>query len=445
MHLLDFAGAAVHKEMSRTWEDGRLPDNLPVVIAARADEAPPDVLAAVQECIEKGRTRVFDSHPCTSARIRSALRENADGVFRADGPAAALFANFEGLCKSITLDYYRGELGLEITATNLISTADLTKRRKDEQRSREAAERYFCGAVTFIRPLAVDPYCAGKSSSPQETLNQLRRARASLEKAHGLIEATYGEYVSAEKTSAFAQAFVALTKAGVKLEPQKVALKSATPADVPAELTRAEQSMRGMNDRLVKIEEVLRMRIDCALALLRVPQIAARLPKAEELSRRCTTLLEALERIHNIGPGLAKARKAFPAYRSSIATLAGDFKTWAEKLHTPVMRQAAELYDVLAHVATVVEGQDYPFAHAGGRLKLRDFLFGRMPARDNPIEVMRTVERVLDRAQSLYERVMGELALIGEAVEAAAGLPRLSPAPPKQQAPESAPPGSNAN
>jgi Zn-dependent protease with chaperone function len=433
LQVLNAAASITFTEIGKAWEDGKLPDNFPAVMAARADEAPPAVLEAVEKQIAERRTRFFDSHPCDAARIRRAARENTEGVFRGDGPASALFANFDGLCKSLTLDHYRTVIGPNVTPANLISTEDLVRRRADAQRSEQAAARYFCGACSIFRPLGVDPFAKGSALSPRETLEQLRRARTALDKAQATIGSIYREYSAAEHVVIKAQVLEELAKAGIKLDPKQLDLKSASVQELPAERSAAEATVRGLNERMIKIETVLRMRLDGALALLRVEEVARRLPQAPKLERRCSTLLETLARIHLVRSALGKLRRGNPALRGLVHVLASDVETWAEELERPVLRISNEQLGIISTIRSTVEGQDYPFVHAKGPQKMGDFLIGIMPGRDDPIAVINCGERIIERSESLYGRVMGELALIAEAVEHTVGLPRM-PALPKLQA-----------
>lgn len=52
----------------------------------------------VRRRIRKSKTGLLDTHPADPERIENALRENADGVFKSDLPAEAVFQNFDLLC-----------------------------------------------------------------------------------------------------------------------------------------------------------------------------------------------------------------------------------------------------------------------------------------------------------------------------------------------------------
>ncbi len=91
----------------------KFPDDITRVMTKIVAEFPPDVRQQIQKSIESEKNGLFDTHPCDNARIASARRENAAGIFHAPGPASNLFRNLDNLAQGVTWDLYRA-MGAQI-------------------------------------------------------------------------------------------------------------------------------------------------------------------------------------------------------------------------------------------------------------------------------------------------------------------------------------------
>ncbi len=64
----------------------------------------PEILLFLEIKMMEEKTGLFDTHPCSAARIASAKREEVPGVFRIDGPASDLVCHFEPITRNVTWD-----------------------------------------------------------------------------------------------------------------------------------------------------------------------------------------------------------------------------------------------------------------------------------------------------------------------------------------------------
>ena len=122
---LDVAYQAATSDVQRFAGGGRLADNLPRLMLARAGAMRPAVLEALDTHLSTVKTGWFDSHPAPSARIRRAKREADSGVFADARPAAELFSNFAELARGVTWDMYRGVFGSRFQPAMMHPTDEL--------------------------------------------------------------------------------------------------------------------------------------------------------------------------------------------------------------------------------------------------------------------------------------------------------------------------------
>ncbi|MHC4066128.1 MAG: M48 family metallopeptidase, partial [Planctomycetota bacterium] len=420
LRVLVVASEAVQSDLAESWKDGRLPDNFPAVLMAKVDQVPKAAYRKTVESVDQSRTGLFDTHPSDAARIRRARRARADGVFRAEGPASLLFRDFEGLSKAVTLSYYQDLVGPRFSRQNLISTDALAQRQEQIQRGTSAAERYFRGSLTLIRPLRIDPYSQVSHLPPKECLAKLKQARQALAKSLPVIHKAYKGYVKADERMTEALVARTLLRGKLKIDPKGFHLPSATVDAARQALERAKEVKRNLAPELTTVESVVRLRLECALALLKVDQVARRIKDAERLLSRSQELLEVLNRVHEVSTIMTELRKEQPALHAlvtMIVELGPD-----EDLVARAREMMVSQHEHLAEVRRLLTDHRYPFEHADGSISLARYALGTFPARDDVSGTLAVVEGLWDNMESAYIRVMGELARIAERVEAAVGL-----------------------
>src|SRR6185437_1952057 len=105
--LLDTATRGAFADLDEFRREGRLADDLPRLIAANAEQLPPNILAQIDERLVEHETGLFDTHPCDRDRIANARALHAPGLFHRQSPATVLFGDFAALCRTSTFDFYR--------------------------------------------------------------------------------------------------------------------------------------------------------------------------------------------------------------------------------------------------------------------------------------------------------------------------------------------------
>ncbi|NOX57259.1 MAG: M48 family metalloprotease [Planctomycetes bacterium] len=422
MAELSLAGQAIDAEMAESWKDGKLPDNYPLVVAAKSDDIPDALRKVLREARSEQRTGLFHTHPSSAARIRRGRSDNSEAVFDVPGSPAELFSQFDGLCKSVTMFYYQGLIGPSITPANLMPTEAIFERRKQAKRGRQAAERIYCGAISALRPVRIDPYSKYLSDESEANIRRIKRAQAALGKNRPMIKKLYAQYAEATETLCAVRSIDAFVVAGVKIDPGVLNLKSETMAQVSEEKASAKRSLHEAELQIVKIEDVVKVRLEAAIGLLSSDAITGRVKGWERLKARSQTLLEVLAVFDHSRSTLTELRNEQLTLRVMINLLADDFESWSERLLSPAQRIAIKQHGTLSDLRSTLSNHTYPFSHADGRRSLAEYAIGKLPARDEIGDIGVIGDQTLDHLESLYHRVMGELAQVAEGAESAVGL-----------------------
>lgn len=428
---LSAAHSLVMGDLADAWKDRRLGDDLPGLIAAKVDEMPRELREAVKTLADERKTAVFSTHPTDRARKKRVRKENAVGVLRATGPASALFMNFESACKGITQIFYQRALGSHFRRDQLVSTDALKKRRRYIAAAEAAAARYFRECLTLLRPLEVDPYSKEGERPTAERVGKLRQAREAVAKSAPVMKKIYKRLIDAEDAGMNAQTARVLASEGVKFKAGDFGIEEPTVACARKAAEAARRTKESAAEDIQKIERVFRLRLECALALLKVPEFARRLTRADALFQRSRKLLSALSVVHGVGGELTQLRNGLPELRALTVLAFQNVEN--ELLVRRLVRGIDERNEMLLDLRRMLQEQPYPFEHADGSVTMAQYAMPEMPSRQDISALHDLVVDCLDNMNTLYVRCMGELALIAEKVEAAVGLKASGGAQPQKR------------
>jgi len=80
-----------HDQLVQAWEDKKLVDNLPRLIAHNATQLPDELDRALLNQMREAQTQVYDSHPSDNERIDNAMQQQAKGIFSLARQSQELF------------------------------------------------------------------------------------------------------------------------------------------------------------------------------------------------------------------------------------------------------------------------------------------------------------------------------------------------------------------
>lgn len=434
LRVLSVASDVTYAELSETFHEGRLGDNLPKLIASKADSFTSEERKAIREAALARGTGLFDSHPSDSERNKRARDAAEAGIFRLDVAASVLFDDFDELCRRVTLGFYRRQLG-EVPTASLVSTEDFRGTQDEERTGQEALARYVQGLLSASRMLRLEMPDLSKPSRPKESLMRLVTARMQFEEKLPEAKTAYEQLGRAFELQENAWLARCLLHAGIAPDARSFRLPSGDHRGVVRLEERATSIVTEHLPLVEAWENNVRRRMAAALECLHHPELFAEGDEHDRLVARAQELATAqLELQKNLDDVIELQR-----HLGALELLGAQL---ADENHQELIDQLGFMQNQAhEHLIASREGLIYarhPFAAGDEEITIGAYLIERLPERGlargaalfrvDPqlmTEVYEAGQIVGERYYSLYLRVLGGLAAIAERVETAAGLPPL--------------------
>ena len=185
----------------------------------------------------------------------------------------------------------------------------------------------------------------------------------------------------------------------------------------------AEREEQAAAEALARIETVLKLRMECVARLLREDGCSERIPDADRMRKQTGALVEwlgCMQQVSSTLPEILQRR----AYIQILSRLLQDRKN-DEGIAGRIDSALGDQFQALSELRFLLKEYEYPYDHADGRITMLQYAMTWTPSKNDGSEIIKAVEQLADRMQSLFFRVMGDLATIGENVEKALGLPPM--------------------
>ena len=403
LELLMVADLVVDDEIE-TGELGRLPDDLPALVAARARALSPAVVRRIRSAAFSQETGFFDTHPSIRDRVESCttrgprLREDRCARDRAlPGLSRTLQAGHAGPLRSRR----RARLRLHVGDRR----AGEETREIRGWRPGGRTDSLFPGPGSRRLAVLSEKAPAEAGAPPRGSRTQLEEFRSRLTRDLPAAREADLRCSRAREIRRLAHQAAALLVAGIPINPRYFRLQAANPGGLAAALERAREMEQGALADLRAYEQVQRERLGVAL-----------LPAASSTS---LSILGALRRIDDRLTELQSELGCFDVLAAAQAELPGN-----ESVRHHVEECRSRLCTRVEEMASQVGDVNYVFPNGSGSIPLVKHL---VPVPPRQGEGSRAARDFLSRASALHGRLLGELALIAEAAETTAGLPPLDP------------------
>ncbi|WP_020409256.1 M48 family metallopeptidase [Hahella ganghwensis] len=147
------AGRQLSDQLARaTWNDNRLPDNLPQLVALMTEQLTVEQKQHISAQMEQSQTQVWDTHPADNDRIAKAEENNFKGIWLHDFPASRLIPDFDALCKTVTMRWYH-QVGLKDVEKAVSPTKEILQ-LDQQQKTAEIAVGTFLNGMYSPRVIA---------------------------------------------------------------------------------------------------------------------------------------------------------------------------------------------------------------------------------------------------------------------------------------------------
>jgi len=339
-------------------ETGKLPDNIPLLLARRIQREP-------QQGVAPGTiTHWFPAAPSDELRILRVLKsKTTNGLWEEEGSATQLLVNFYELSRRATYFHYQNDWGLVLAHLKFITVEESISASRESVEIVSALNRYFKGMAHPERA-----FCgiAEESEAPQDAellMMELLDCRDWL--------ATYGDRMStalAEWSKTWAlvrdlEAALALTRAGLHI--QRNQYSGDSPDELREEIERQRAAMDNMESLLRQFEGRLETRMACCLELLAREPEEKLPPKMAEMRRILPHWVLVYESLGLHLPVLRELMTAFTAFNALGATVSGTVES--ASYVTTVQQMIPKVTMHVRDIARTLVQWPYPFAATSAR------------------------------------------------------------------------------
>ncbi|MGN6132993.1 MAG: M48 family metallopeptidase, partial [Aureliella sp.] len=433
LRRLGLAHAQSLSELQQFFLDGKLVDDLPELICLNRDQQSEEIVTALAASVEEEKGNWYDTHPTDRDRIAAGKKLKADGIFKLDAPAGALFHDLDGLSKAVSKDYYQATFEDQFREDMLASVEQLTSFKQASQAASDARQRMFGKSFTNLRVMHL-----GQPTDQAQPLSvsagQLRAARDEMDTRKAEYERASQTFDAADTKWLKGNQALALSRCGVALKAADwQELPIASHEAIAAATRQAQGELAALHEQLLAYEKSFAARVGGAVQWLftRCRETGdAELSSALERASRVLRCLAATDSTHR---AVLDLRNDCASLMAVFATTSGGQKI--TKAHVPVIQEhvgriTAKVNEILQKFASI----PYPFEHASGPIPMGTYLAPEATGELDPDQALETAQGLLGRYQYAYFRSIGTLAAIVEQVEAAAASEPASFAEPHASA-----------
>ncbi len=425
--LLNVAADVGFRDLHNAWREQRLCDDLPALIESRNFDMPLHIREHVLEEHVSGKAGWFDSHPSDAARIAAARRENATGLFTVDTPARTLFRNFTELSRVATLVFYKQRIGPKFDPGQVVQTGSLVEVRNQQRKNNGSLGRYFRGLICSDRP--VFPHLASAAMDPALRTERLLELRSQLLDAESSARAAAREFATADGRVQVLNAARDLRTAGIR---KSGAHDPSIDGMSDDGISHAEQTARReRNATRKRIDQILGLameRLALALAAERdqqEPRKASSAPvQADAIDFGEYDLAEPAPKTAGDAElaavnAMSAAVACFDGLRPHALALRlllthVRSNTRDQKLIQALIWHSRKAAILLREAGTSLGRVSYPFGDDGRSMSLAKYLIRAQPPEDQIGQVTAAANDAVQAYDSLYDRLMGNLASRGE-------------------------------
>ena len=421
-----------HDHLAKAWEEKKLVNDFPSLIAHNASQLPPELGKALLQQMEEAQTQIYDSHPSDKQRIDRAMQEQAAGIFNLHCESRELFKAFDYLAKQVTVHHYANDLGLEFEKDKLVDVNQVVKITRDHEQQQEAYHDYFKEmAPVFAFPLSVNIFDTSKLDwdklveQYQETNERIANEAVSRNRLMSQANKAYRQYQIFDAIDLLKQARVVMLPEWFDLDEESFGLHK-------QQWTKVEQQWQQLMDQLKPLFELNDTRLSIALTLLNHPKlIGLNREHAHHLKmrNRLSLLINNFKR--NTDTIIDFEYKKFRL--TALLSCARAIGQKVPELQTVSDKLLEEFKQAFVQLSNSLHRLDYPFVGEGEHETIAGHLEGFLPKRNqcaSELEYYLSSGNIIEeKLESIYARIMSGLAAVALTVD------RLLPALDEEQQP----------
>ncbi|WP_455222938.1 M48 family metallopeptidase, partial [Kaarinaea lacus] len=420
LQRLGVAFQVSHDQLAQAWEDKKLVDNLPRLIAHNATQLPDELDRALLNQMREAKTQVYDSHPSDNERIDNAMRQQAKGIFSLQRESQELFKSFDAIAKQVSNSYYEHQLGLDFDKNKLVGMNQVVQITRDNEKQQEAYHQYFKDmAPVFELPISVNIFDTSKVdwdellTQYQYVNEQIVDQIAQRRKLMAQANESYDRYQKLLAIDIFRDA-------GFVMFPEWFGMDEQAFAKYKEMIPKLEQTWQHAMEQLKPMFELNDERLSIALTLVNHPVLMERNPDHAQhlkIRNRFSLLINNFKRNTEYVTDFESAYFKLNALLS-CAPLMGQKPEAMSTVMNGLLENARQSYEQL----TAALGRlDYPFVAEGEHLTIADYIADFLPHRNHCSSdlqyYMQCGEMTLEKLESIYARIISGLANIALTID----------------------------
>lgn len=406
--LLREAYESVYEDLSVTWADRSLVDDLPSMVTGRSVMLEAERRGRMDDALAEQAAGVAALVPDIE-RVEAAEQLGRAGVFTQAFPARHLLRNYPTLARTCTERFYRRTLGLDISRDQLLSREAMNATVRESRRRQQALGSYFREWFLPTRFVALPPVKQYLGLGLEQRRSRLQYLVTKLRRSMPDIQRLIEDYrrVWEQTQSAYAHE-----------------------GDDGEAVTSGEADTNMLRLRLAQIEELLQPYDE-----IFTERLAISLSGVVRQSPGTTQVTEEIKRLLLAQYALIGVREAYDALRMETYRLdARSSRQAATPVSRSVERALARQFDParlqrietqVGHIRSALRNAVYPFVSAGAATIsiLQHIEDNAPPPSGFEIQDLLTgTGNLLGAIQFLHTRVMGRLAVLATDYEAALGI-----------------------
>ena len=432
LFFLSLSFHIARNDVTNTWQqEGRLADNWGEMIKVSMASIGAQDRDEIIENIKQSRTGWLDTHPADIDRIHEAEKMAMPCMFDCNFIASILFSNLKDVAAKLSLDLYREALDENIEMKQLVPAAVIVDRKEQEADEIKAVERFFQCRFSGARILSLDSLEGEQTAlSVEQLCTQITEAREYILEHVDEYWEKIQEFEQREERLIELKKAKMLVEADFSISESEFHLPEVDVMTIRRHISIVEQEIRAVSVEMEKFEKRVMGRINSSARLFLFSEIGDKQPLAQgkDEFRKFWSIAVF---VFGIMPEIRDLNHRF----SCLNLLAQNLSEGKGGEQAINLCKAAykKMRNIISNLRKKSEHLTYPFEHIEGELSLGAFLVKEIPEHDNFEANFFTCVTLIDRAFTLYLRVIAKLAATTEQVEAVIGLASFEQPEPREE------------
>ncbi len=299
-------------------KEGRLPSSMAALLSRQVD--------AISEKVRKNwegkeglvRTRVFDTHPAASDRIRESRRQNREGIVTSTARAMDLFHDFEIPAHYVTILYYQYLFGVPIPPEALYDVSVKSDAIPFPDDYPIVVNRFYFGLLEWRRPFSLVEADLELGFDGERAKKELVTIRPQIESIEADVTAVTERLFQSKAECETARTDALLVSVGLADQAE-------------SDVERAEAELQRLNGKLDPVWEALKRRVACGFLALGTESVKDFMPNGKSAARQVSELLGILHDLQEAYPTVVRLGTCLSVLQPLLESEAADTKSSRSK------------------------------------------------------------------------------------------------------------------